>query len=181
MIGQKFNFLTIVSFSHLDKRNRKHYSCLCDCGKRKAIQLSLLKSGNTKSCGCYARKVAQDRKIPNNFAEINQIILGYKRHAKDRKIEFNLSRDDVDKIVRQECHYCGIAAGNLKKTKNCKVGFSHNGIDRIDSSISYCKSNIVACCGQCNIAKGSVNRKEFLQWINKIFYHQEAMADQWSN
>jgi len=31
-------------------------SCLCDCGNKKIVQLRSLKSGHTKSCGCYNKE-----------------------------------------------------------------------------------------------------------------------------
>jgi hypothetical protein len=48
MIGKKYNRLIVLSFSHCDKRNRKHYLCKCDCGKEKTVQISLLKSGRRR-------------------------------------------------------------------------------------------------------------------------------------
>jgi hypothetical protein len=136
-------------------------------------------SGNTKSCGCLAREVKRARALPNNGGVVNHIILQYKRHARNRKIPFRLSRSAVDAIVRMPCHYCGDKAGNLKKTKNCREGFSHNGIDRIDSKKPYVKDNVVPCCGLCNRAKRDMPREEFIAWAKRVAQHQDAMAEQW--
>ena len=35
--GEKFNRLTILKFSHSDKRWRKWYLVRCECGKEKAV------------------------------------------------------------------------------------------------------------------------------------------------
>jgi len=180
MIGKKFNRLKVLEFHHYDKHHRKHYLCRCDCGVEKSVQGSLLKSGNTKSCGCLGIEIRKTiNKLPNDGGVINHIILQYKRHARNRKIEFHLTREEVDRLVRQPCHYCGTVGGNLKKTKNCRDGFRHNGIDRIDRAKPYISSNVVPCCGACNIAKGRMSREDFIKMAHKIVSYQSAMADQW--
>jgi hypothetical protein len=177
MIGKQFNRLTILSFSHYDKRHRKHYLCKCECGKEKTVQISLLKSGNTKSCGCLSREVKKAKLLPNNAGVINQIILSYKRHAKTRGFAWGLTFDEVTNIINRPCYYCGIINSNKKITKNCRGGFSYNGIDRVNSKKDYTIDNVVPCCNFCNKAKGSKTKEEFLSWVKRIY--KNAMADQW--
>lgn len=167
-IGDRFQRLSVIGFSHHDKRWRRHYLVKCDCGSEKTVQGALLRSGNTRSCGCLAKDVRSSKKLSDNYGEVTQIILQYKRHAKDRGIQFLLSREEVDDIVRMPCYYCGEVAGNLKKTKNCKEGFAHNGIDRTDSSKPYISENVVACCGVCNVAKGKRSAEDFISWASRI-------------
>lgn len=176
--NEKINMITVLSFSHYDKRHRKYYNCICNCGKTKTIQGSLLKSGNTKSCGCLSIEARKKKLLPNNAGVINQIILGYKRHAKDRKIEWNLSFDEVFVLLKTNCNYCGLPPSNNKRTKNCN-GFMYSGIDRVDSSIGYIKNNVVSCCNQCNKSKLSLSKKDFLSWVKRVYDYQNAMAEQW--
>lgn len=178
MIDKKFNRLTVIKFSHYDKNHRKHYLCKCDCGVEKTIQGSLLKSGNTKSCGCFGKEIRRTlHKLPNNKGVINQIILGYKRHAKRRGFSWSLTFDEVANTISKPCHYCGAINSNKKITKNCKEGFLYNGVDRVDSLLNYTIDNVVPCCGFCNKAKGNKTMSEFLSWVRKIY--NNAMADQW--
>ena len=51
MLGQKFGRLTVIKYSHFEKRNH-YWLCKCDCGKEKIVRRSRLLDGNTKSCGC---------------------------------------------------------------------------------------------------------------------------------
>jgi len=51
MMGQKFNRLTVVKFSHV-KRKHKHWFCRCECGKLVVIEGYSIRSGHAKSCGC---------------------------------------------------------------------------------------------------------------------------------
>lgn len=55
--GQKFTRLTAVR--DLGPRNKKgvHYwQCICDCGAIVEVDVTSLKTGNTKSCGCYGKE-----------------------------------------------------------------------------------------------------------------------------
>lgn len=173
MIGEKYERLTVLSLSHKDQRGRSHYLCECVCGVRKSVQGALLRSGNTKSCGCLSAENRRSRRLPNDAGVIAQIILQYKRHARDRGISFGLSFEEVDGIVRKPCHYCGDPAGNIKRNKNRLEGFPHNGIDRMDSSRPYLAGNVVPCCGLCNKSKGTQGHDDFISWAKRI-------SDKWS-
>lgn len=170
--GDRFGRFTVIAFTHNDKRHRRHYSVVCDCGTMKNVQGTLLRTGNTRSCGCLGRDTAKTKVLPNDGGMINQIILQYKRHARDRGIAWELSPDDVDGLVRWPCHYCGDAAGNLKKSRHCPEGFAHTGIDRKDRNKPYSVENCVPCCGKCNMAKGKMSEAEFIALTQRI-------ADQW--
>lgn len=54
--GDKFSRLTVIS--EAEKRGRERYFlCICDCGSKRVVSLSHLRTGNTKSCGCYRTDV----------------------------------------------------------------------------------------------------------------------------
>lgn len=178
-VGQKYNRLTIVEKSGYDKHNNRLYKCRCDCGNFVTVRGNALTSGNTKSCGCLSREVKKSKKFPNDRGVINHIILQYKRHARDRGIPWELSYEDVERIIQQPCVYCGTEKSNHKVTKNLKEGYDHNGIDRVDSSKGYFSGNVVPCCKICNIAKSNMNQKDFIKWANRVAIHTKAMAEQW--
>src|SRR6266566_7046412 len=117
--GDKFHRLTIVSLHHQDERRRRFYACLCDCGTTKVIQGSLMLSGNTRSCGCLSKDNGLAKKLPNDQGVINQLILGYKRHARDRGLVFELSKETFMQLIKQPCRYCGLPPSNNIITKNC--------------------------------------------------------------
>jgi hypothetical protein len=54
-IGEKFNRLQVLSFSH-KKGDRYFLSCICDCGNQSVIREDSLKNGHAKSCGCIAKE-----------------------------------------------------------------------------------------------------------------------------
>ncbi len=173
--GIKFNRLTIIRFHHKDKRWRRFYLCRCDCGTEKVIHGSLLKSGNTKSCGCLSREVKLARRLPGNRGVINHLILQYKRHARNRNLSFRLSYKRFSELIKGNCVYCGEPPSNVKITKNCKEGFVYSGIDRVDPKRGYSLGNVVSCCSLCNRAKNNLSLEQFKTWVKKL----DAMAEQW--
>ncbi len=52
MIGKKFGRLTVLDDTGERKSGCIVYKCLCECGNVKNINGKLLRSGETKSCGC---------------------------------------------------------------------------------------------------------------------------------
>lgn len=52
MVGERFHSLTVV----LDEENggvKRKVLVRCDCGKEALVSVNNLRTGNTKSCGCY--------------------------------------------------------------------------------------------------------------------------------
>jgi hypothetical protein len=49
--GDRYGRLIIVS--EVNHPERRTFKCKCDCGNNKIIALTRLRSGITKSCGCY--------------------------------------------------------------------------------------------------------------------------------
>lgn len=61
MIGLKFGYLTIVSIVRVVPKSGRLVLAKCDCGIEKEYPLSKLKSGHTKSCGCFRKMVTGKR------------------------------------------------------------------------------------------------------------------------
>lgn len=178
-VGQKYGMLTIVGKCGYDKHKNRLYKCKCECGNYVIVRGNSLSSGNTKSCGCYSTMVKKSKRLPENRGVVNHIILQYKRHARDRGLSWNLTYEQVKKIIDSPCYYCGMKKSNHKVTKNCKEGYDHNGIDRIDSSKGYEIDNVVPCCKFCNRAKMDMKKEDFIKWAKRVVEHSKAMAEQW--
>lgn len=166
--GDTFGRLTAVKYLHTGKHYRRYFLFKCECGKEKTLQAGSVTSGNTRSCGCLSVESKKAKILPNNKGVINQIILGYKRHAARRGFAWKLKFEDVDMIVRKRCHYCGSDLSNIKVTKNCREGFKYNGIDRVNSSMGYTLVNVVPCCAICNKAKMDMTTDKFLDWVKRV-------------
>lgn len=63
-IGKKYGRLTVVSIEHrISGKNKKAYAvCNCECGGHVTCQISALRAGHTKSCGCIAEEFIQNAK-----------------------------------------------------------------------------------------------------------------------
>ena len=96
----------------------------------------------------------------NNQSRLENIKIhysNYKRSANDKNLEFGLSSDVFDEIVKAPCYYCGIIQDK---------GF--NGIDRQNSEIGYVVDNCVSCCQMCNYMKASLSVDAFLGRVEHI-------------
>ena len=56
LTGNQFGRLTVVRRVENDKRGRTRWLCHCDCGNEKVIAGASLRSGDTKSCGCFQKE-----------------------------------------------------------------------------------------------------------------------------
>lgn len=57
--GQRFGRLTVLEFVPNDKP-KTCWKCQCDCGNTIIAQLSNLKNGHTKSCGCLNKETTKE-------------------------------------------------------------------------------------------------------------------------
>lgn len=58
LIGQTFGKLTVLSEAEKATDGRIQWHCLCECGQNAIVSTASLRSGHTKSCGCYKYECA---------------------------------------------------------------------------------------------------------------------------
>lgn len=63
LTGQKFNRLTVVKYLSKSK-----WLCKCDCGNETIVLTGHLKSGHTKSCGCYNSELTTKRNTKHGLS-----------------------------------------------------------------------------------------------------------------
>lgn len=69
LIGKKFDRLFVLDYAgdkNIGKDNNSKWICKCDCGNVVIVGDWKLKSGHTKSCGCYQKEKAKDRMNNDN-------------------------------------------------------------------------------------------------------------------
>lgn len=81
----------------------------------------------------------------------------YIESAKSRSMEFSISEEFFDNIVKQNCYLCG----NRPPTGNC-------GIDRFDNDVGYIESNCRTCCATCNFMKGGATYDMFIERCRNV-------------
>ncbi len=112
-----------------------------------------------------------------NYAKSKQsaptrLIHRYKWNATVREVPFELSREEVEFLVKSPCHYCGALPSMKILGKDIWSPLTYNGIDRVGNSKGYVTGNVVSCCRICNIAKRDLSVEEFLEWATRIYLHQ---------
>lgn len=60
LIGKKFNNWVVISEAE-NINGMAMWKCKCSCGKEKNVYQKHLKSGSSKSCGCYRSKISSAR------------------------------------------------------------------------------------------------------------------------
>lgn len=63
LTGEVFGRLTVVAYigqRPQDKRDRSYWSCVCQCNQKVEVQAELLRTGQTKSCGCLRLDLMQE-------------------------------------------------------------------------------------------------------------------------
>lgn len=140
-----------------------YWLCRCDCGNNAYAQGSHLRKGSRVSCGCKSKS----HTIETAF---NTLISTYKTKSRARKRIFDLSDQEFKELIFGTCAYCGIEPlQGWKKQRTKEVVLKYNGIDRIDSSRGYIKSNCVTACFKCNMAKGNMSVDEFKAHIKRMY------------
>lgn len=147
----------------------------CDCGHEKARSYSNLKTGRVLSCarpecaisqthGNRGGKGAED-------AGLRQIFGWYRLKAKRKNRTFTISIEDVGRIIKSNCHYCGAPPSNIARYDSRFAAMYYSGIDRVLNGEGYSASNVVPCCGTCNSMKRVLPVDEFLAHIQRIIAH----------
>ncbi len=183
-VGDKFGRLEVIKKlpkDEYDSRSIKRtlFLCKCQCGNEKIVDAGNLKK-NVKSCGCLASENAklQGHKQRTIEGFLNNYWGEYRRQARNRVRDFELSLDEFRVLVTSNCHYCG-QHPILRKTKNVVgIPIPINGIDRVDSSIGYLISNVVPCCEVCNKMKLNYDSNEFINKCIQVTLHNMSNGTQ---
>lgn len=145
MTGKKFGRLTVIKKIKVIKEVC-FWECICDCGKKKTISGSSLRSGNTQSCGCLNLEIITAMKLTHGMSRTkfhskwvsmtnrcrNKKCTGYKSYGgRGIKVEkewliFENFKEDMYQSF-------------LESVK--KNGLNDTTLDRIDVNGNYCKEN----------------------------------------
>lgn len=101
----------------------------------------------------YNRKYLRDNKHSFGIK-----FSAYKKAAKNRNLEFLLTKEECTKFFNTNCAYCNDINPTL-------------GIDRVDNNIGYTPDNCVPCCSPCNFMKHAYSKEFFEKHVEKIYMH----------
>ena len=116
MIGTKINRLEILKFGEPKERRdgttSSTFVCKCECGKEITALANSVKSGHTKSCGCYLSDVKSAAWSGSNNPQFSK--LSFEERTENEKIklirrsvEYQKWREEVVSRDFGECQKCG--------------------------------------------------------------------------
>jgi len=105
---------------------------------------------------------------------ISKKLVVARRHAKERRREFSLTKEYVISLWEIQCKKC-FYSGIEMKTQISSSGELNKSvsIDRIDSSKGYIEGNIVLCCSFVNIMKHILPQNTFINICKAIAKHHK--------
>lgn len=162
---EKYHMLTLIKFSHNKKRGPQFWHCKCDCGKELICNLTNVKRGNTKSCGCLKnQKRRENSPMWRGFGEISASkFYEYKKNAKRRNLEFNLSIEEAWEQYLKQNGRCSLTNLPLRFQETVDDTNSTASLDRIDSTKGYNVNNIQWVYKEINYMKSDLPTKEFIR------------------
>lgn len=139
-IGERFGNLTVIEKLGCKNGHKTMVRCRCDCGNIKDVWIEHLKSGHTKSCGCYRKQYVSDKNTTHNlrYTRLYRIWLGMKARC------YCKSQKGYKYYGGKGIEICEDWKNDFLKFYNWAMqnGYSDSlTIDRIDSDKNYEPSN----------------------------------------
>ena len=173
-LGKFYGRIEIIDYGEYIKHRLMAITKCHNCNTISTRRIDHLVANNPKYClNCKEQsyiKVQSTTPQNNHYSAM-------KHGAKSRGFLWEINKDQFAVITKKNCFYCGEPASNNNYTGYSKVGrkdkisleYVANGIDRIDSTKGYNKSNIVPCCPICNRIKNHFSIDIFFDKIDKIY------------
>ena len=176
-VGDHYGRLTVVKRVENVYGKTPKFLCVCACGNMKEVVGQPLRNGITRSCGCLQREslfqLVEKRRLKPGEAAKHEVFSNNKRGAKNRDIEWRLSEEEFHIIGSKTCAYCGVPPSNTTKEKYGVYGVHvYNGVDRVNPTLGYFRTNCSPCCWMCNRFKQRMSLEKFLSWAQKVCRRQ---------
>lgn len=171
--GNRYNRLVAIKKLENNKHNQIVWLFKCDCGNEIETEKNVVIRNITKSCGCYQkdkiREIGYKNQKEFGLSAYNQLFGSYKKSAKNRNYCFELNNEQFERLIKDNCYYCGEIPKQIKKSPTSTHTYVYNGIDRINNDIGYVLENCITSCGKCNKMKSIYTQEDFLNHIEKIY------------
>jgi hypothetical protein len=108
LTGMRFHRLCVVSRAE-NKSGKTAWNCICDCGSASVVSSGNLKSGLTKSCGCYLREKSAQTLFKHGKSRTAEYLKekAKRKNERDRKNPLKLAtfriRDLIRKSLKIKC------------------------------------------------------------------------------
>lgn len=150
LTGQKFGKLTVLEWT-TSNTGKGAWKCRCDCGNITVVLTNNLRRGNTKSCGCLRKKLAQQRGLQSA-----QNLIG-KRYGK-LTVKRKTDRRQRGSIIWE----CLCDCGNITYVRTDMLNYNKG----------------TRSCGCCEkISRGEEKIKNILDRLSITYYQQYSFKD----
>lgn len=166
MIGVQVGDWTVLGEAATVRGSPVKWKCQCKCGATRDIAGAVLRSGRSTKC---VKCRHDSRKKPNGESAFHDVYSAYRRQARNRGLEFSITKQQFVELTQSNCHYTGLPPSSIKKTPGGV--FVYNGIDRIDNAVGYTYENCVPCAGAVNMMKRGMAYHDFINLCNQIAAH----------
>lgn len=203
--GKRYGYLTVIQRAENTKEGRAVWLCKCDCGNEVKVLGKHLRSGNTKSCGCYKKERPGMRADLTGKRFGRLLVLGepqvgtrgtiWKCLCDCGTICYKVSAD----LVHGNTKSCGCYKAELHSTMNDLTGQSFGELTALFSDtvardgqrVWHCKcscgkeidvragalrSGKTKSCG-CKTSKGNLAIRLFLEEKNIYFKQEYSFSD----
>jgi hypothetical protein len=169
MIGLKFGRLMVTERVPNPKRNdQARWRCVCECGSEIVVPGAKLRSGSTKSCGCFRRDRAGAMYRSHGLSKTSQYTMFYdaRKRAIALGLPFGIEPEDI--VVPAICPVLGIplTVGGARD--------SSPSLDRKVPALGYVKGNVFVISFRANRIKADASVSEIAA---VLAYMQEVACD----
>jgi hypothetical protein len=130
-VGDRYGRLIVVLDDQPRVRTGRHVLARCDCGNEVQVMIHSLRSGDTTSCGCYAKeqlalrsecasRAARDKRLANNvptYVSVHKLFRKAKGNAKDQVCacgspakEWSYDHTDASEMLAETYRGSGVIA-----------------------------------------------------------------------
>ncbi|MCD8195999.1 MAG: hypothetical protein LUE24_02295 [Lachnospiraceae bacterium] len=115
VLGMRFGRLRVLAEAP-PRNSRRYWRCVCDCGRECVVEEYHLKSGHTKSCGCYRREVPKGKRLDLTGQRYGRLLVLGPVPSKDGEADYIYWDCLCDCGNRCICHKENLRGGN---TQSC--------------------------------------------------------------
>lgn len=103
LTGQKFGRLTVVRRGPNTRQGWVAWDCNCECGKSKTVAARDLRSGNTRSCGCWhdENRKANIATYPENFKKTRIAAMKLAQENRRLKEQLENAKEQIKRLEKK--------------------------------------------------------------------------------